>query len=175
MAIDPRFRDDFEELFRELGLLDFESLMRHDGYFTEPPMYTHDPQIAFLDGLTPGERDRVLVRAAVGHLGRILDFARDFYAGRDFDFFCAVTVTGWEFHSDQDPLMPRFWYANPSRGVLQHLRLEPPVSDGSSLVAEFLDHDPMFVLNDDVDRRFGEERLERVFVQRADCTVEQSR
>jgi hypothetical protein len=166
--IDLRFRKEFEELFRERGLLDFDRLMEHDGYYTEPPMFTTYAQVSFLDRLLLEERNRILVRAAVTHLGAILDYAKEFYAGRDLDYFCAVTVTGWEWLEEGDMLIPRFWLANPSRGVFDHLRLEPPTWDGSSMVAEWLDHDPAYVLNDDIVREHGESRLERVFIQRRD-------
>ncbi|WP_370948131.1 Imm15 family immunity protein [Amycolatopsis sp. cg5] len=157
---DPRF----EELLREQGLLDLDRLMTHDGYFTEPSLFNTYAQVSFLDDLPLDERNRALVRAAVEHLGTILDHARKFYAGRTLDFFCAVTVTGWEYLDEGDPLMPRFWIANPSRGAFDHVRLAPPSWDESAMVAGWLDHDPAYLLNDDI---VGS-RLERVFVQRQD-------
>jgi hypothetical protein len=171
VAVDPRFRDDFERLLGEVDLLAFDRLMKYDGYFDELPLFATHSQIAFLDELPLMERNRVLVRAAVAHLGRILDHAWRYYAGRDFDFFCAVTVTGWDYFAEGDPLVPRFWRANPSKGVFDYLKLQPPASEGSNVVANLLDHDPDYPLNDDVVTEFGERRLERVFVQHADCPV----
>jgi hypothetical protein len=66
-------------------------------------------------------------------------------------------------------VIPRFWLANPSHGVFDHLKLDPPTSEQSQFVAECLDHSPEYVLNDDFDRRFGEPRLERVWVQHVSC------
>ena len=171
VGIDPRFQEEFGRLLAAGDLLDFDRLMVHDGYFDELPLFATYPEIAFLDGLPPQDRDRVLVRAAVAHLGRVLDHAADFFGDGEPDFFCAVTVTGWDYREEGDPLVPRFWRANPSRGVFDHLRLDPPVSEGSALVADFLDHDPSYPLNDDIVERFGDRRLERVFVQRADHPV----
>lgn len=171
VGIDPRFQEEFDRLLAAGDLLDFDRLMVYDGYFDELPLFATYPEIAFLDGLPPQERDRVLVRAAVAHLGRVLDHAADFFGDGEPDFFCAVTVTGWDYREEGAPLVPRFWRANPSRGVFDHLRLDPPVSQGSALVADFLDHDPAYPLNDDIVERFGDRRLERVFVQRADHPV----
>ncbi|MGC7100156.1 Imm15 family immunity protein [Amycolatopsis lurida] len=156
-----RFREDFERLLAEGDLLDFDALMTYDGYFDELPLYATYADISFLGELPLMERNRVLVRAAVEHLGRIYEHAERFYAGREFDFFCAVTVTGWEYLPEGDPLTPRFWRANPSRGVFEHLRLRPPGSEGSNIVAHLLGHDSGFLLNDDI----VDGRLERVFVQ----------
>lgn len=162
---DPRFRGDLERLAADAGLCDFDALMEYDGYFDELPLFATFSAVAFLDGLEPRERDRVLVRAAVAHLGRILGHAERHYAGREPDFFCAVTVTGWDLLAEGDPLVPRFWRANPSRGVFDHLELAPPAGAGSRMVADFLDRDPDYLLNDDIVPEAGGRRLERVFVQ----------
>ncbi|MBN6040957.1 Imm15 family immunity protein [Amycolatopsis sp. 195334CR] len=156
-----RFGEDFERLLAKGDLLDLDGLMRYDGYFDELPLYATYADISFLDELPLMERNRVLVKAAVAHLGRILGHAEAFYAGREFDFFCAVTVTGWDYLPEGDPLTPRFWLANPSRGVFEHLRLRPPGSEGSTIVAYLLGAGSGFLLNDDI----VDGRLERVFVQ----------
>ncbi|AXB41786.1 Imm15 family immunity protein [Amycolatopsis albispora] len=165
--IDPRFRAEFDRLLADGDLLDFDGLMSYDGYFDELPLYATYRQISFLDELPPLERNQVLVRAAAAHLGRVLAHAEEFYAGREFDFFCAVTVTGWDHLPEGDPLTPHFWLANPSRGVFEHLRLRPPGSEGSNMVAHLLGHDPAYLLNDDL----VDGRLERVWVQQADHPV----
>jgi hypothetical protein len=168
---DPRYTAEFERVLGESGLLDLDRLMTYDGYFDELPLFSTYSQVSFVDDLPFVERNRVLVRAAVEHLGRILDHASSHYAGRPLDFFCAVTVTGWDFFPDGDLLTPRFWRANPSKGVFDHLKLGPPASEGAAMVADWLDHEPGHLLNDDIVTESGEQRLERVFVQRADFPV----
>ncbi|RZQ65975.1 Imm15 family immunity protein [Amycolatopsis suaedae] len=160
-GIDPRFRDDIERLLADGDLLDLDPLLSYDGYFDELPLFATYAQIAFLDGLPPAERDRVLVRAAVAHLERILAHA----AGHP-DFFCAVTVTGW----DEPLLVPRFWRANPSRGVFEYLRLSPPAG-AAAVVAGLLGHDPDYVLHEDFLDGPGGRRLARVFVTHVDHPV----
>jgi hypothetical protein len=169
--VDPRFRDDFQRLLTERGLLDLNQYMEYPDYFDEPPLYTEDSQVAFLDQLPFEERNRQLIRAAVVHLGTLLDYSRTYFAGREYDYFCAVTVTGWEFFEDGDLLIPRFWFANPSRGVFNYLRLGPPVGEQSMFVLRCLDDDPEYLLNEDVVPEFGGSRLERVFVQHVSCPL----
>ncbi|MFI5718821.1 Imm15 family immunity protein [Nocardia sp. NPDC051750] len=171
VEVDPRFRDAFERLLAAVDLLDFDGLMTCDGYFDELPLFTTYSQIAFLEELSLIERNRVLVQAAAAHLDRILRHAERYYAGRKFDFFCSVTVTGWDFFPEGDLLTPRFWRANTSKGVFDYLRLQPPTSEGSNTVAYLLDHDPNYLINDDIVDEFGEKRLERIFVQHVDCPV----
>ncbi|WP_370942109.1 hypothetical protein AB5J62_23675 [Amycolatopsis sp. cg5] len=151
MTADPRF----ERLLEQRGLLDLDGLMQHDGHFAELPLYTEAAQVSFLDGLSLDDRNRALVRAAVAHLGRIID-----HAGADF--CAAVTVTGWE-----DLATPHFWLANPSHGVFEFLRVDPP-GDGSKVVAGWLDHDPGYTLNDEIPRVPAETWRDRVFLQRND-------
>jgi hypothetical protein len=169
--VDPRFRDDFQRLLAERGLLELDRYMEYPDYFDEPPLYTEDSQVAFLDGLSFEERNRQLIRAAIVHLGTLLDHSRAHFAGREYDYFCAVTVTGWEFFEDGDLLIPRFWFANPSRGVFDYVRLGPPVSEQSLFVSRCLDDDPEYLLNEDVVAEFGGSRLERVFVQHVSCPL----
>jgi Immunity protein 15 len=169
VELDPRFRDEFERLFELSDLTNLDGLMTYHGYFDELPLFATYADISFLDDLPPDERNRVLIRAAVAYLGRILEHSRTYYAGGSYDYFCAVTVTNWEFVPDGDPVIPRFWYANPSHGVFEYLALDPPSSEESRFVAECLDHSPDYVLNDDVVNDYDETRLERVFVQHVSC------
>ncbi|MFD8494766.1 hypothetical protein [Amycolatopsis sp. NPDC059657] len=151
MTVDPRF----EKLLAERGLLDLDGLMRHDGYYAELPLFTEPAQVSFLDGLPPEDRNRAAVRAAVAHLGRIIDHAKA-------DFAAAVTVTGWDHEAT-----PHFWLANPSHGVFGFLRVDPP-GEGSKVVEGWLDHDPGYTLNDEIPRVPAETWRDRVFVQRND-------
>jgi hypothetical protein len=167
--VDPRFRDQFAQVLGKFDLMNFDKLMEYDGYFDELPLYGPYADVSFLNDLPARERDRILIRAAVAHLETILDYSRRYYAGRDYDFFCAVTVTNWEFaEKEGSPIKPQFWFANPSRGVFEYVKLDPPTSVESRFVADCLDHSPDYALNDDIDRRF-EPRLERVWVQHVSC------
>jgi len=58
--------------------------------------------------------------------------------------------------------------------VFDHLKLRPPASEAAAMVTDWLDHDPGYVLNDDVVTEPGDQHLERVFIQRTDFPVPQS-
>ena len=163
--IDPRFRDQFEQLLARNDLVDLDGLMSYPGHFDELPLFAMNDEVAFLAKFSPEERSRILIRAAVAHLGVILDHSRKYYEGREYDYFCAVTVTDWEYLDEGGAVVPHFWYANPSRGVFDHLKLDPPASEQSRFVAKCLDHSPDYVLNDDL----RQSRLERVWVQHVSC------
>jgi hypothetical protein len=166
---EPPFEKELADLLAKHDLTELDGLMNYHGYFDELPLFAQDAEVAFLDELPPAERNRVLIRAAAGHLDTILEHSRAFYAGRDYDYFCAVTVTGWEYAEDGEVVVPRFWYANPSHGVFDHARIGPPDSPQSRFVAECLDHSPRYLLGDDVVRDRAGDRLERVFVCHTAC------
>lgn len=168
MEIDPRFRDQIEGLLEKHDLLKFDRLMEYHGYFDELPLFAQYDEAAFLDDLPFDERNRVLIRAAAAHLERILDYSREYYAGREYDYFCAVTVTNWEFFDEGDLVIPRFWYANPSHGVFDFPPFGPPASKYSRLLAEWLDS-PDYVINEDVVHEPFEDRVERVWAQHVSC------
>lgn len=169
MEIDPRFSEQFQRLLDKHDLTKFDRLMDYHGYFDELPLFAQYDEVSFLDGFPLEERNRILIRAAVAHLATILDYSRKYYAGRDYDYFCAVTVTGWEWVEEGDVVIPRFWYANPSHGVFNYLQLDPPDSEYGRFVAACLDHNPDYVINDDVVREPTETRIERVWVQHVSC------
>ncbi|GAB2713504.1 hypothetical protein GCM10027089_41780 [Nocardia thraciensis] len=58
---------------------------------------------------------------------------------------------------DSGLFTPAFWYTNPStrpdpadpRGILDYLIFHPPTSRYSKVVADALDHDPAFLIQDD--------------------------
>jgi Immunity protein 15 len=167
--IDPRFRSQIQDLIDKHDLSKFDRLMGYHGYFDELPLFTRYAEVSFLHELPVAERNRILIRAAVAHLGVILDYSRTFYEGRDHDYFCAVTVTGWEYVAEGDVVIPRFWYANPSHGVFDYVKLDPPDSEYSRFVADCLEHSPDYVINDDVVREYSETRIERVWIQHVSC------
>jgi hypothetical protein len=167
--VDPRFADQFGRLFDRHDLTQYHRLMEYHGYFDELPLFARYAEVSFLDSLSIEERNRVLIRAAVAHLETILDYSRQYYANREYDYFCAVTITGWEYVDEGEVVVPHFWYANPSHGAFEYLALEPPTSQYSRFVADCLDHSPDYVLNDDVVRDYTETRVERVFVQHISC------
>lgn len=170
VEIDSRFRAEIERLIDEHDLRDLDKLMTYDDYFEEPPLFTRYAAVSFLDALALGERCRVLVRAAAAYLRTILDHSRSYYEGREYDYHCAVTIPdAWEEFEDGDVLVPCFWFANPSRGVFDHVSFDPPESRYSRLVAGWLDHDPDYVVNECRVRRFGETVVERIFVHHVSC------
>jgi hypothetical protein len=159
----PELRAEFDRLLAEQDLADLDGLMTYDGYFDELPLYSTYDQISFLDGYSPEERNKILIQAAVGHLPKILDHARKWYAGRDHDYFCMVSVTDWEYIDDGEPVVPRFLYGNPSRGYFDHAVFSPPASRFSEFTAEAIG--PGYQLSEEVIEDNGRPRIERVFVQ----------
>jgi hypothetical protein len=169
--IDPRFAEHFNRLLERHDLTKFDRLMEYHGPFDELPLFAMYSEISFLDDLPPGERNRILIRAAVAHLHKILDYSRTYYAGRDYDYFCAVTVTNWEFVEEEgDPIIPRFFYANPSHGVFASAPPGPPTTKYSRMVEDWLNHSTDYIVNEDVvPAPFGETRVERLYVQHESC------
>ena len=162
---DPAVKAGFRHLLELEGLDRLDELMRVDDFFEELPLYSRYAQLSFLDGLPVAERNRLLVRAAVSYLPVVLDHARDYYAGRDRDYFCMVAVQSWEDFDEGGLVTPYLWFANPSRGVFDHLRFDPPQSSYSAFVAEALDHDPSFMLNEGLRDLPGGPYVERVYVR----------
>lgn len=169
MEIERRFREEFERLIDKHDLSAFDGLMSYHGYFDELPLFAQYTEVSFLDDLPFEERNRVLIRAAVAHLEKILRYSRTFYEGRDYDYFCAVTITNWEFVDEGDVVIPRFWYANPSHGVFDFAVLGPPESEYSRFVTGCLDHDPRYHVVEDVVHEYSGPRVERVFVIDESC------
>ena len=169
MDIDQRFAEQLSTLLVDNDLTNLDGLMTYDGPFDELPLFAMNSEVEFLAGLSAREQSRILIRAAVAHLERVLDHSRQYFAGLEYDYFCAVTVTDWDYLDDDLPVVPHFWYANPSYGVFDKLRLDPPSSAESRFVAECLDHSPDYVLRDDLTRRYGKPELERVWIQHVSC------
>jgi hypothetical protein len=177
--VDPRFRDQFEQMLARNDLADLDGLMHYHGYYDELPLFARYSEVSFLDHISPEQRNRVVVRAAVAHLKTILDHSQTFYAGREYDYFCAITVENWDwFHEDGSPVVPKFFYGNPSHGLFDYLELRAPTSDESRFVAESLDHSPAYVINDDIDTiRWGKDHrrwgvvVARVWIQHVSCLV----
>lgn len=166
MEMDGRFRGAFARLLADQDLADLDGLMEYRGYFDELPLYSTYPQIAFLAPLPAEERNRVLIRTAAAHLDAVLHHSLMFYAGREHDHFCAVAITEWDEFDAGGLVTPRFWYANPSRGVFDHLVLDPPTSGYSAFVADCLDRDPAYALAEERTDEGGlRPRVRRVFVR----------
>lgn len=165
MELDPRFKAEFEQLIRLQELDQLEGFMAPIDLFDEPPLYSRFSQVAFLDGLPPAEKNRVLIRAAAWYLPVIVKYSREFHAGRENDFFCMLSIVDWEDFDEGGLLAPTFWYTNPSQGILDQIRLEPPNSAYSTFVAEALDHDPSFLVWEDLASLPGTPYYERVYVQ----------
>ena len=153
MDIDPRFEADFARLIHEQSLDDLDAFLKPLELFDEPPLYSMYSQLTFLDGLTVEQKNRLLIRAAVAHLERIVDHCRG------HDFYCMVSVLGWDEFDEGGLVDPRFWNADPTtrpnpddpRGVLDYLRFHPPTSRYSTFVADALDHDPDYLIYEDED------------------------
>ncbi|MDQ3054258.1 MAG: Imm15 family immunity protein [Actinomycetota bacterium] len=165
MDLDPRFKANFERLIKHQKLDNLEGFMEPIDLFEEVPLYSRFSQVSFLDGLLPIERNRVLIRAAAWYLCVITKYFREAYVGRDCDFFCMLSILDWEDFNEGDLITPTFWYTNPSQGVLDQIRLESPDSAYSTFVAEALDRDPSFKINEDLTRLPDEPHVERVYVQ----------
>jgi Immunity protein 15 len=167
MDLDPRFRADFEQLVRVEGLDRLDDLMV-TSLFEEVPLYSRYAHVAFLDPLPVAERNRLLIRAAAWYLPVILAHAAASYAGRDHDYFCMLAVSSWDDFDGGGLVSPAFWYTNPSRGVLDQLRREPPTSPYSSFVADALDRDPLYRLSEGYSDLPGGPYLTRVYAEPSD-------
>lgn len=165
MDLDPRFKADFERLIKLQKLDNLEGFMEPIDLFEEVPLYSRFSQVSFLDSLSSIERNRVLIRAAAWYLCVIIKYFREAYAGRDCDFFCMLSILDWEDFNEGGLITPTFWYTNPSQGVLDQIRLEPPDSAYSIFVAEALDCDRSFKIKEDLTRLLDEPHVERVYVQ----------
>lgn len=151
MHIDPRFAADFARLIHHQRLDDLDAFLKPVELFDEPPLCSRLDQLAFLDGLPTEQKNRLLIRAAVAHLPRIVEH------GRGHDFSCMVSILGWDEFEDGGLIRPAFWYTNPSnrpdpadpRGILDYLHFNPPTSRYSMFVADALDHDPAYLIHDD--------------------------
>ncbi|SPT49673.1 Imm15 family immunity protein [Actinomadura madurae] len=165
MFIDPRFAADFARLIHHQLLDDFDSFLKRVDDFDEPPLYTQYAQLAFLGGLTTEQKNRLLIRAAVAHLPRIVEH------GHGHDFYCMVSILGWDEFENGGLIRPAFWYTNPStrpdpgdpRGILDYVQFNPPASRYSVFVAGALDHDPGYLIHDDSGT--GDPWMRRVYVR----------
>lgn len=177
--IDPRFRDQLRKVMELNEVWDPRGLMAlpagGDAY-EELPLYATLREVEFFDGLPVPEQNRVLIQAAAAHLQVILDYA----AGREADYFCAVTIDFWDEFDDGGLITPRFLYANPAREFFQNLSLVPANSAYSAFTAECLDHSADYVLCEQLGpvaqrgpapRPGTNGRVESVWVQHISCQV----
>ncbi|GCE02190.1 Imm15 family immunity protein [Embleya hyalina] len=151
MHVDPRFVPEFVDLIHCERLDDLDRFLGPVELFDELPLYSRFHQLAFLDSLSVGQKNRLLIRAAAAHLPRIVEH------GRGHDFFCMLSVLSWDEWELGGLIEPAFWYTKPSnrpdpsdpRGILDYLRFRPPTSRYGLFVADALDHDPRYVIRDD--------------------------
>lgn len=149
---DARFAADFARLIHQERLDDVDRFLKPVELFDEPPLYSRFGQLAFLDGLPVEQKNRLLIRAAAAHLHQIVEH------GREHDFYCMLCIlVDFDTVDGSGLLIPAFWYTNPStrpdptdpRGILDYLVFDLPTSHYSGVVADALDHDPAFVIQDD--------------------------
>lgn len=151
MHLDPRFAAGFARLIRHQRLDALDSFLESVDDFDEPPLYSQFAQLAFLDGLTTEQKNRLLIRAAVAHLPRIAEHLRG------HDFFCMVSIVNWADFEDGGLITPAFFCTDLSvrprsadpRGVLDYIPFTPPTSRYSTFVADALGHDPAYLIHDD--------------------------
>jgi hypothetical protein len=164
MQIDPRFAAGFERLIRDQFLDDLDGFLTRVELFDEPPLYSRFDQLTFLDGVPVEERNRLLVRAAAAHLPAIVGHARG------HDSFCMLSILGWEDFDGGSLITPTFFVTNPStrpdpedpRGILDYLCFDPPTSHYSAFVADALEHDPRYLIHEDLGSTPG---VMRVYVR----------
>ncbi|QUH00632.1 hypothetical protein HUO13_07205 [Saccharopolyspora erythraea] len=168
MIRDIQFKAEFKRLVEQEYLADLDGLMIVDDYFEEMPLWSRIDRIDFLGSLPVAEKNRTLIRAAVWYLEIILEHARQYYAGREFDFYGMVSVFDEQEFEDGEILPISFWLSNPSRGVYDQLESSPPRSGFARFVAECLDHDPDYQLNETYASYLP--GVDRVLIQRADMT-----
>ena len=164
MELDAKFKTKLERLIEMEGLNDLEQFTEPVELFEEVPLYSRFSQLSFLEGLPSSEKNRILIRAGAQHLRVILEYL----TRRDCDSFCMLTIRDWEDFPQGGLITPAFWYTNPSQGILDQMRLQPPSSTYSNFVAEALDHDPSLKIDEYLSFLPGEPHVERVYVQLVD-------
>ncbi|WP_156960760.1 Imm15 family immunity protein [Amycolatopsis taiwanensis] len=174
--MDPRFGRQLREVMELNEVWDPRGLMTlppGGDTYEELPLYATLGEVEFLDGLPVPEQNAVLIRAAAAHLAVILDYA----AGRESDYFCAVTIDFWDEYDDGGLITPRFLYANPAREFFQNMSLLPAKSAYSAFTAECLDHSAEYVLHEQLDpyvmksESWSNARVESVWVEHISCQV----
>lgn len=168
MELDRRYKTHFERLIKLEGLDDLSQFKDQVELFEEVPLYSRFSQLSFLKGLPSVEKNRILIRAGAWYVRVIIGSLRESCVGRDYDSFCMLSIRDWEDFPEGGLITPAFWCANPSQGVLEHIRLQPPNSAYSKFVAESLGRDPSFKINECLDFLPGEPHVERVYVQLID-------
>lgn len=153
--VDPRYEEQIEDLLKEQDLWDLDDLMLLDRLddFDEVPLYSRFDQLSFLDGVSMADGNRILIRAAVRHLGQVIEHSRSYFESRDRDFFCMVSITDWDSSDGtSDWLQPALWLARPSNPVMAPMRIYEPRSAHSRFVAEAIDGEPDYLINEGLAR-----------------------
>jgi Immunity protein 15 len=142
--------------------------------FDEVPLYSRFDQLSFLDGLDSAEQNRLLIRAAVLHLAKIVDYAGRAFEGRDDPCLRMVSITGW-WDSDADGwtstdgttrlLTPNFWIGNLRSAQMQSFTMDSASGKSAQFVADALDRDPDYVLFEGWSAPGPDRFLRRVYVQ----------
>ncbi|MFF4339383.1 Imm15 family immunity protein [Kitasatospora sp. NPDC001540] len=126
------FEDEFANLLADEELDSFDDFLHPLTTFDEVPLYSRYSQLDFLAPLTRPEANAWLVRAAVTYVERLATDVAD----RADDFFCMVSITGWEEYRDDGFLTPSIWYTRPGNGVLDHLDLTAATGPEARFTAE---------------------------------------
>ncbi|MFB9890472.1 Imm15 family immunity protein [Planobispora takensis] len=169
--LDPRFKTELVRLIRDEGLDQFGELMEADP-FEEVPLYSRYAQLEFLDTLCVSEKNRVLIRAAVAHMVKVVEYSRDYYEDRSCDYLCMVSVVGWEDSDGRSELLiPNLWIGNMRDDRLRSMRLHPAQSRRSEFVADALDGDAGLTLSEGLSHFLGESYVDRVYVRLKSMSV----
>ena|SRR5690348_14445897 len=173
--IEQPYRSDFDRLLEDEGhtnLADYLTVTTFD----EVPLFYRFSHISFLDGLEVRERNRLVILAAVLHLVKIADYAREYYADRENTCLRMVSVTGWWISDESglhfndgsaEMLIPCFWIGNMASPELQSFTMSPPITAESEFVMNAIGGDSCVRLHEGWST-FGDERyLERVYIELA--------
>ncbi|MBB5631201.1 Imm15 family immunity protein [Sphaerisporangium krabiense] len=165
IELDPRFKTELFRLIHDEGLDRFGELMEAT-LFEELPLYSRYSQLQFLDPLSMSEKNRVLIRAAVAHMVKVVEYSHNYYADRTYDYVCMVSVTGWgDSDGRSEWLTPNLWIGNPRNDKLRSMRLYPAQGRQSEFVADALDGDAGLILNEGLSHFLGEPHVDRVYVR----------
>lgn len=157
---DRVYLSNFEQLVDDEGLRNFSGFTRPIETFDEPPLYSRISQLAFLGDLDARERAEQLIRAAVWHLRRLVDYIEEARFDTKPDFLCMLSIVDWEQLDDDGMITPAFWYTHRRREMLELIPLASPESWRACFVLEVLNGDETLTVHDSPG-----DPMDRVYVQ----------
>jgi hypothetical protein len=126
-----------ERLIKDEKLDDFNRLLRRRQW-DEVPLFSRFSRINFLHGMSAVKKSEILVKFAVLHLNKILDYA-ELQMWRDLVILISINdFDNLKFEGDE-PVCPNFWISSNIEGELKDFCLFEGMSEDSLLVRQWLE------------------------------------